>query len=117
MVYTSRALAVAVLEIVVHLPKPRNLIGHGCAAIHIPENWISIATELPDDWKTNLVATRSIGNHWIKNGETPVLEVPSAIIQCDSHKPKNYLLNPVHPQFKELMIDSFETLNLDPRIV
>lgn len=116
-VYTSGELGVAVLENIVHLPKPRNLTEHSCAAIHIPESLISKVGELPVDWKTNTSAARSIGNKWIENSKAAVLEVPCAIIDCDSHQAKNYLLNPNHPQFNQLTINSFESLDLDPRIV
>jgi RES domain-containing protein len=56
--------------------------------------------------------TQSIGDEWIKEGKTPVLKVPSAIVPGDS----NFLLNPAHKDFKKIKLLKTLPFQFDSRI-
>jgi len=58
--------------------------------------------ELPDDWDRfpHPASTQVIGAEWLAAGETPVMAVPSVVVPGAS----NFLINPIHPAFRELEI-------------
>ncbi len=117
MIYTASTRALACLENVVH----RNAIG-------LQQNFRILTVEIPDDIKIteiekaslatnwhlfeNISKTQTIGNEWIKKGETAVLRVPSAIIPNEF----NYLFNPMHENFKRIKLVNTEVFEFDPRI-
>jgi RES domain-containing protein len=51
------------------------------------------AGSLPEGWTADLAVSRSLGDEWLRGGESALLEVPSAILP-DTF---NVLLNPQHP--------------------
>ena len=117
MIYTASSRALACLENVVH----RSGIGLKKAfrtmVIEIP-NGLPITridkSSLLPDWHEfiNYPYTQNLGTVWLKNMETAVLQVPSAIIP-EEH---NYLLNPLHPDFAKIKLVSSEAFSFDPRI-
>lgn len=117
MVYTSSTLALAALELFVHLD-----------ASEVPEDLVAIPagipaalqiarikpTQLPADWR-HYPAPQSlgdIGTRWAREGKTAILTVPSAIIPTEL----NYLLNPVHPAFKQIRVGKPAPFQFDPRM-
>lgn len=117
MIYTASSRALACLENVVH----RSGIGlqqhFRTMVIMIPDGLplkVVRPEDLPEDWFgfEQYPYTQSIGNAWIRSGETAVLQVPSAIIAEEC----NYLLNPAHPQFGEVRLLRAEPFVFDPRI-
>jgi RES domain-containing protein len=70
---------------------------------------------LPDDWSKDPPPPiiQQIGDSWVENQGSVILEVPSAIVPRE----KNYLINPVHPDFITLKIGSPTKLEFDPRLV
>lgn len=116
-VYTSDSLALAILEVVVHLPRPKHLKGQRAAAVQIKDTLVGTAGRLPRDWKTNMRATQRIGDEWIRRATYPILAVPSVLYDCSGEKPINYLMNPNHSDFDELQIGRFAGLQVDPRIL
>ena len=114
-VYCSRHLAMAAQEKYVHLPKPvpvalrfiKFQIEFGALAIET-------ADALPADWNTSppSTSTQTIGDEWAASGRTAILAVPSAIIAEEI----NYLLNPVHPDFKKIAISPHEPFAFEARI-
>ena len=61
----------------------------------------------------NYAYCQSLGDEWIRKGETAVLQVPSVIIPEEY----NFLLNPQHPQFYKLSIVQIEDFNFDDRLM
>jgi RES domain-containing protein len=116
-IYTAESKALACLENVVH----RNSRG-------LQKNFRQMNIEIPDeikvheikiidlktDWKEfmRMSYTQSIGDEWIKEGKTPVLKVPSAIVPGDS----NFLLNPAHKDFKKIKLLKTLPFQFDSRI-
>ncbi len=72
-------------------------------------------TRLPSDWRSlrRVEHLRTIGATWAASRRTMVLAVPSAVLPEET----NYLLNPLHPEFKRLRIGKPSTLVTDVRLL
>jgi RES domain-containing protein len=58
-------------------------------------------SKLPQpDWREHPEVTRAIGDAWLAASETPLARVPSAILP----QTWNYLLNPEHPDAKQVQV-------------
>lgn len=117
-VYTSQSRALSVLEILVHLPKsllPDDLV---FLQIFIPDS-LSVRElkreDLPKNWHQfpPLRETQLLGDSFIKESKFAVFKVPSAIVKNEF----NLLLNPHHPDFKEIKILEIEKFDLDNRLL
>jgi RES domain-containing protein len=103
MVYCAQSLALAVLEIRVHLaiarPKER-FIG---LEVEIVESAVEHPVDLPRSWRrapqtsTADTGARRFGARWIREMRSVAIEVPSAVVPSESI----FLLNPEHPDFNE----------------
>jgi RES domain-containing protein len=115
-VYLASSKALALLEVLVHLPpliEPKNYF---CAEIEVPENSvteISIAG-LPYNWADmqSPPALKSIGDDFLQENKYLLLKVPSAIVQAEY----NYLLNVQHPDMKNVRVVKKELFNFDKRL-
>ena len=69
---------------------------------------------MPYDWHDygQMTKTQAIGEKWIKDGETAILQVPSSIIEEEV----NYLLNPEHEDFKLIRLVSTTPFVFEGRI-
>jgi RES domain-containing protein len=70
---------------------------------------------LPSDWReiTAREKLQAIGAEWARKRGTAVLVVPSAIVPPES----NYLLNPLHADFKRIKIGKPTTVETDLRLI
>jgi RES domain-containing protein len=118
MIYTTSSRALACLENVVH----RGALGlqrlFRTMVIEIPDGipiTIIKKEDLPPDWHLfeNFPSTQALGDAWIRKGETPILQVPSAIIAEEC----NYLLNPLHNDFRKIKLIRTEPFAFDARII
>jgi RES domain-containing protein len=117
MLYTASTRALACLENMVH----RRSIGRDglfrITLIEIPDDLkIKKITKrkLPADWQEyiNYAHCQVIGDTWLKESETAVLQVPSAIITEEY----NYLVNPQHPDFSRIKVHAVEKFSFDERL-
>lgn len=117
-IYTSSSRALAVLEVLVHLPLnlvPEDLI---MLIIFIPDD-IKIEQieiqDLPENWQQfpPLKATQLIGDAFIAIQNSLVLRTHSAVVQGDF----NYLINPKHPDFSRIKIVEKTNFLLDKRLL
>ena len=71
--------------------------------------------KLPSDWRTSrrLEDLRTIGAGWAASARTVVLAVPSAALPDEM----NYLLNPLHPEFRRIRIGKPGILVTDVRLL
>ena len=71
--------------------------------------------DLPSDWREIGARRelRAIGAEWATKRSAAVLAVPSAIVPPES----NYLLNPLHADFKRIKIGKPSTLETDLRLL
>ena len=101
-VYTAESLALASLEIFVHLESDR--VSLVAIKAWLPDE-LKIEeierSQLPDNWQdiSAYPILQKIGQDWLNSNRTPVLKVPSAIVPVEY----NYLLNPQHPEFKVVL--------------
>ena len=116
-VYGSSSISLAILEILVHLQKDR-LISSYCVIpaqfnpdfveelnlAHLPSKWAAYPASL---------ITQQMGDEWARSNRSPVLRVPSAIVPLEW----NYLINPGHPEFNQILIGDPIQLPLDERLI
>jgi RES domain-containing protein len=96
MVYLGGSLALAALELLVHLDHRRALARHQAIPVEFDEALLAALDErdLPD-WFPDpgtLESTQRIGDAWLDSGLSALLRVPSAVVPQEF----NYLLNPAH---------------------
>jgi RES domain-containing protein len=115
MVYCSSSLALAAIELFVHLDPsqaPPDLVSVS-ATLPEGEPARTIALEeLPPDWQAETVATRELGDGWIRSASSLALRVPSVPIRSDW----NVLLNPLHPLIAEVQLDAPQPFVFDARM-
>jgi len=118
LLYTSASRALAFAEVAVHLPFGLTPRDYGIVSIEIPDA-IPISQlrekDLPPHWRDypHGDSTQQIGDAFAAAGKSLVLRVPSAVVPGDF----NYLLNPAHPQMKEVTIMAVESFDFDSRFV
>ena len=101
MAYASTSLALAAIELFVHLEP--NLAPDDLMAIRI--------SDLPPEWRSG-EPTRGIGDEWIGSRSSLALRVPSAPIPREW----NILINPLHPRMAGMTIDAPEPFVFDERM-
>jgi RES domain-containing protein len=115
-VYMASSRALAVLEVLVHLPPTL-----------IPDNFCQITFEIPDDVQTlnvkNLPANwqeypepsilKNMGDAFLKANKHLLLKVPSAVVKEEY----NYLLNPAHPGIASVKAIDQQPFNFDERLI
>jgi RES domain-containing protein len=115
MVYCSLSLALAAIELFVHLEPalaPEDLVSIS-ATLPEDEPMRTIRQEeLPSPWWIDLLATRALGDAWIRSNSSLALKVPSVPIRPEW----NVLLNPLHPRMAELRIDPPQPFVFDARM-
>src|SRR5579863_8620799 len=115
MVYTSTSLALAAIELFVHLEPslaPNDLVA---VPALLPEGEPARTIELsdlPQDWHGDQAGPRHIGDAWIRSGASLALRVPSVPIPPEW----NVLINPLHPRSSEIRIDPPQPFVFDARM-
>jgi RES domain-containing protein len=72
-----------------------------------------IDSELPADWRTEIKVSRELGDGWLDQSSSALLQVPSAI----SERGKNFLLNPVHADAAKITVAEIIKAPFDPRLL
>jgi RES domain-containing protein len=71
--------------------------------------------DLPADWRS--IAAReklqAIGTEWARKRGAAVLAVPSVVIPAET----NYLLNPLHPDFRRIRVGKAQRFETDLRLI
>lgn len=115
-VYCSANLSLAALETLVHLNPP---VAFKSVAIELEFDDRLVETigakNLPSDWTEEPPSrsTMRLGDLWVKEGRSAILEIPSAIVPSES----NYLLNPSHRDFQKIKIRKPVAFSFDPRLL
>lgn len=116
-VYSSDSIALAALELLVHLHRSEVLNGYWLVTLDLPDEAALVLDDsaLPADWREDPapVSTAAIGSAWLSGGQSLALSVPSVLIP----QQRNLLLNPAHAASGAL----FETatrqpFDFDPRL-
>jgi RES domain-containing protein len=116
MVYSSSSLALAAMELFVHLEPNQQ-----------PDDLVAIAATLPKGepaqrlepkglprgwWKDDFEPLRAIGDKWIREKGALAIEVPSAALRTEW----NVLVNPLHPAMPEIKIKEPLPFRFDARM-
>jgi RES domain-containing protein len=116
--YAAPNPAAAVLEVLVHVEvrRPEALQGYRLLELELAGGAVLAGPsdgELPPDWRTNLDATRALGDAWLARGDTLALGVPSVLVPAT----RNLLINPVHPAAARLRLVADHRFEWDPRLL
>lgn len=117
LVYAASSLALAALELLVHLENTQILEAYVGIAIEFPEEQCHTLApaRLPADWASFPTpnSTREIGTQWARQGDSMVLAVPSVLVPVEM----NFLFNPQHPDFAHLKVGKPLAFHFDPRLM
>lgn len=110
-VYASNSPALALLENLVHfdLDTAPSLYLY---SVDLDDDAVSEVPRLPAGWQDDEQATQSVGGQWLQKNQSLALEVPSAIIPIET----NYVVNPLHSDFKSLKITEHGQFDADRRL-
>lgn len=116
-VYTSSSLALAALELLVHLGVKASPKSYVAIPVDIPEGLLIDRVDennLPSNWRDDPPPSTltNVGKQWINSGGSAVLRVPSVVIDEEY----NYLINPNHRDFAQLIIGAARTFQFDLRL-
>jgi RES domain-containing protein len=116
MVYCSASLALAAIELFVHLEpnlQPDDLVA---ISARLPEGEPAQRLEpsrLPQCWwRDDFDKLRARGDKWIREMSSLALEVPSAAMRLE----RNVIVNPLHPAITKVKIDAPQPFQFDPRM-
>jgi RES domain-containing protein len=114
-VYTAENRSLALLEMRVQdEPLRANYL---LLPFHLPVT-VSLETldgnVLPKDWRTHAgrEVLQSLGGEWLRQLRSCVLAVPSSVMPAEL----NFLINPLHPDFKHITLGDPEMLETDMRL-
>lgn len=112
MVYCASSLALAVLEILVHLPPAMRRAGA------LPP-MVAVGLELPDGEVSQIDGKgldhrecRRHGDAWIAGRSSFAVRVPSFVIHLET----NILLNPTHPGMSDVRLVVHDPFRFDDRL-
>ena len=116
-VYTSASISLAVLEYTVNYRRhgwvPATVLGRAVIPTNVRVDSLSV-DKLPSNWFAASAPSQLqiLGGDWLERGETAVLKVPSAIVTEEW----NYLINPLHTDFRKIRISTPKPFNFDQRV-
>jgi RES domain-containing protein len=117
MIYMAGSLSLAAMEMLVNIEAEQILNAYMSIPATFEEELCKRLDprQLHSDWASYPIpsTTRDIGTAWAQAKASPVLAVPSAVVQIET----NFLLNPLHPEFSKILIGSAEAFAYDPRLV
>lgn len=114
MIYAAGSLALAALEMLVHLDDDSMLLEYSYIPSEIPADSVLEIKDfysLPSYWNMSPAALdmQQIGDKWIREKMSAVLEVPTSVIPLE----KYYLLNPDHKEFNKIVIGEIHSFTFD----
>ncbi len=115
--YGSQSVALATLEVLAGLGKISLLPSYSLVSAQFDESELEVLplASLPANWRTYPAPPelQALGDRWIAENRSLVLQVPSAIIETEA----NYLLNPMHASFASVTLSAPMPFELDARLV
>ena len=114
--YASESVALATLEVLVHLQSTALLASYSLASLQFPEKLVEglDVSALPRQWRRFPAPPeiQALGDRWVNDARSVVLRVPSVIIPTAY----NFLLNPAHAESTKLRIEPPQPFEFDPRL-
>jgi RES domain-containing protein len=110
-IYMAESIALAVLENLVHMSRE-----------DFPRGYVVVGASLPDDLpmlsdedlrrEYGDLSSPALGDRWLARCSSTVLRVPSRIVPSEH----NYLLNPKHSRFHEIIVEMPVPFEFDERL-
>ena len=112
--YTSEYISLCILEILVRANKYTSPDSYTLISIEAPQSDIYEIQlqKLKTSWQHDVDYSQWIGAEFFKNNQSLILKVPSAIVPQEH----NFLINPLHVDFKKVKVLKTELLELDKRL-
>jgi RES domain-containing protein len=113
--YTSEARSLAMLELIVHFAS-KQAFEQSYSFLNLEINEKLIVNINEDYLPKNILSINDnrlwdITEHYFFKENALAIKVPSVLISQEF----NIIINPIHARFNEVIIKSFETVNLDER--
>jgi RES domain-containing protein len=113
--YTSGHISLALLEVLANTSTLEDLKPIKLVEIDIPST-IGIHEIKPNalkkNWFFDFDYTQWMGQEILQMGKAPVIRCPSAIVTTEF----NYMINPLHPDFKKIRLKEVSDFHFDPRL-
>lgn len=112
--YTSQNISLCILEILARTKVKINPVDYQLITLKFPDNPLSEikSSQLKAGWKNHVEYTQWIGEEFLKDNKSLIMQVPSAIVDREN----NFILNSLHKDFTKVKILEIEALNLDQRL-
>jgi RES domain-containing protein len=110
-VYMAQSISLAVLENLVHMNKVDFPVGYVSVSAIIPDH-VRVLTGQELRASSAVSGPRELGDHWVESLTTAVLEVRSVVVPLEC----NYLLNPGHRDFGEILVEPGVPFVFDERL-
>lgn len=115
-IYLAESPAGALIETLVHLELDETRLprSYKLLEIEVPGSLKIESIEMPagSRWKSQIEVTQPAGDKWLQSGKTALARVPSAI----APNTWNVLLNPDHPDARQVRVLKTLTAEYDPRL-
>ena len=117
MIYTASTLSLAALETLVHFAIDTAPVDYVALTIRVPDDAVEHVAnkQLPADWYATPppAACQQLGARWAAEAQSLGLAVPSAVVPSET----NILLNPLHPDFANVVLEKQEPFLFDSRLL
>lgn len=115
-VYASESISLAALEVMANAPSYEILKNYVCVPLDFDSKLVTEldVTGLHKDWREDPppAELKEIGDEWALKERTVIMKVPGAIV----HQESNYIINPIHPEFRKIKIGVGEAFVFDKRL-
>lgn len=114
--YCAGSISLALLEMLVQVDKRRRLLGHSCISATFDDAFIEVVdlVSMPSRWDARPYekTSQEFGDQWLDEARSLALSVPSIVNPYE----RNFLINPLHPDFEKIEIGSPFPVPFDPRL-
>lgn len=114
-VYTSESISLSLLEVLAHAVQYDDLKKSFLMTLSVPDDAsvykIPVA-KLDSLWIIDTDYTKFIGDAFLRDNKYLLLQVPSAVVKTEF----NYIINPLHKNFKRLKLVSSKLFEPDSRL-
>lgn len=112
-IYLASSESLAILEVMVHLEDYQLLQHYALLELQLPSQLVLQlpSEQWPKDWREEPApaSTAELGDIWLASQSSVALAVPSVVVPREH----NYLLNPAHPDFKQV-VGSATSIDFEP---
>lgn len=117
LVYAASSASLALLEVLVHIGHPPVLSSYSLIRASFDDSLALTLnqSDIPANWRDfpPPIETQEVGDRWVADSRSCVLSVPSVIVPHEL----SYLINPSHPDFVQIAIESPTSFRIDERLL